>query len=230
MTTRLASVRLLVEDELSRLPADSFFFFLHSSVQFCSAEARRSPTLITRDPFFRIAIRTRDKLFTDFHLTKLSLRERSSRPCAIAIYTERFVFEEGVSFSRKKREQLIPLCSKSGSNAVVKPLLNLFAGRAKEGPPRYQKMLAGRFPREGKGEEAKEKKGWPAIISPSVVASYLRRGCNGRNVRRLANIGLDRIGGRKSTLLRESGSEQLPPRDATDVTFSLLFSSSSSSA
>lgn len=43
------------------------------------------------------------------------------------------------------------------------------------------------------GGEAKEKK--PAIIFLSVVASYLRRGCNGRNVRRLANI-IDRIAGR----------------------------------
>lgn len=42
MTTRLASVRLLVEDELSRLPADSFFFF---SAQLCTILFGRSASI-----------------------------------------------------------------------------------------------------------------------------------------------------------------------------------------
>lgn len=83
---------------------------------------------------------------------------------------------------------------------------------------------------------AKEKK--PAIIFLSVVASYLRRGCNGRNVRRLANI-IDRIGGRGrkkvfhscewkravsplSTRFHSATNVPLPP---TDVTFRSSFAS-----
>lgn len=210
MTTRLASVRLLVEDELSRLPADSFFF----SAQLCTILFGRSASIAdinnersvfsdrnsdARQAFYRLS-----PCKTLFERTLVSTMCHRYIHRTIRVRRRRLFLEEKArAINSTLLEVGIECRCKTSSQFVRRPCERGAAALSKNACR----------PLSTRGEEAKEKKGWPAIISPSVVASYLRRGCNGRNVRRLANIGLDRIGGRKSTLLRESGSEQLPPRD-----------------
>lgn len=154
LTTRLASVRVLVEVELSSRQTR---FFPHTFVQFSFGRSASIKAGINNERSV-FSDRNSDARQTFCRLSPYEFFERTLVSTMCPPYIHRTIrVEKGVSFSRrKKREQLIPLCSKS--NAVVKPLLNLFTGRTKEGPSRYRKMLAGRFPREGRERRRRREK------------------------------------------------------------------------